>query len=174
MDLASQQRKLLGLFKSTYQIHADDDEYIQTVAQSKHLQEAKTNIFLWRVYVLERTCALTFRLLKRLNLLEKTISAFIMECNISPFRETQAPAFLESLSNHDDRLIASVSQFELALLKIKQGDPGSYVVPWTVEPSAVLYSLANDIPLKEKAPEGAYKTVISGDFPFDFVVRNVD
>lgn len=170
MDLATQQRKLLGLLKSTYQVNADDDEYIQRVAQSKHLQEAQTNIFLWRVYVLERTCALTFRLLKRLNLLQEAIGAFIMEHNISPFRETQAPAFLESLSNHSDRLIASVSQFELALLRVRQGDPGCYVVPCTVEPYEVLYSLANDIPLQEKAPEGAYKIVVSRDFPFEFVV----
>ena len=168
MDLAAQQRELLGLFKATDQIHADDD-YIQSVAESKHLQEARKNIFLWRVFVLERTCALTFRLLKRLNLLDTTISRFIQECNISPFRETQAPAFLESLSNHYNRLIASVAQFELALTKVRQGDSGSYVVPWTVEPYAVLHSLAKDISLPETA-EGAYKILISRDLPSEFIV----
>src|SRR5438093_1790613 len=99
MDLADHQRKLLGLFRSTYQVRADDDSYIHRVAQSKDLEEARRNVFLWRVYVLERTCVLTFTLLKRRNLLKETLNAFITRQNISPFRETQAPAFLEALSD---------------------------------------------------------------------------
>src|SRR5947209_19432812 len=124
MDLAAHQRKLLGLFRSTYQVAADDDAYIHRVAQSKHLEEARRNIFLWRIFVLERTAVLTFTLLKRRNLLEPTVADFITRQNISPFRETQAPAFLEALAGHPDSLIASVAQFELALLKVRQGDPG--------------------------------------------------
>src|SRR6266852_4308349 len=145
MDLATRQRKLLGLFKDTYEVRADDDTYIHRVAQSKHLEEARRNVLLWRIYVLERTCALTVTLLKRRNLLEETLNTFIARNNISPFRETQAPAFLESLSTHRDCLIASVAQFELALMKVRQGDPRSYAVPWSIEPHAVLNSLARDI-----------------------------
>lgn len=169
MDLATQQRKLLDLFKSTYQTSLDDDDYVRKVAHSAHLREAQRNIFLWRLYVLERTCALTFRLLQRLNLLELTVNAFIKKCNISPFRETQAPAFLEFLSNHEDSLVASVAQFELALLRVRQGDPGSYVVVWRVEPYAVLHSLATDSALQEKRP-GMYKILISRGIPSEFVV----
>ena len=169
MNLAAQQRKFLELFRSTYQMSVGDDEYIQTVAQSKHLREAQRNILLWRVYVLERTCALSFRLLKRLNLLEVTLNSFIKKCNISPFRETQALAFWESLSNHGESLIASVAQFELALFRIRQGDPGSYIVLWTVEPYAVLHSLATDSPLKSGAA-GMYKMLISCNVPSEFVV----
>src|SRR5260370_42339371 len=107
MDLATHQRKLLGLFRSTYHPSAADDAYIHNVAQSKDLEEARRNIFLWRIYVLERTAALTFTLLKQRNLLGQVVGAFIARHNISPFRETQAPAFLEALSGHDDTLIAS-------------------------------------------------------------------
>ena len=173
MDLAAHQRKLLGLLKCTYQARADDDAYIQRVAQSKDLEEARRNIFLWRIYVLERTCVLTFTLLKRRNLLEQTLSAFITGHNISPFRETQAPAFLEALSGHDDSLIASVAQFELALMKVRQGDPGSYAVPWNVEPHAILNSLARDIPLEDEPPDGSYQILVSRDLPYRFQIVSV-
>lgn len=173
MDLAAHQRKLLGLFRSTYQVRADDDAYIHRIAQSKDLEEGRRNIFLWRIYVLQRTCVLTFTLLKRRNLLEETLNAFIMRHNISPFRETQAPAFLEALSGHHDSLIASVAQFELALMKVRQGDPRSYVVPWNVEPHTILNSLARDIPLDDKVPEGVYQIVISRELPSQFQIAGL-
>jgi hypothetical protein len=172
MDLAVHQRKLLGLIRSTYQVRADDDAYIRRVAQSKDLEEARRNIFLWRIYVLERTAALTFTLLKQRNLLGEILSTFITRHNISPFRETQAPAFLESLSGHHDSLVASVAQFELALMKVRQGDPGTYIVDWNVEPHAILNSLAKGIPLEDLAPEGAYQIRISRDFPSQFQIHH--
>ncbi len=173
MDLATHQRKLLGLIRSTYRVRPDDDPYIRRVAESRDLAEARRNIFLWRVYVLERTCALTFSLLKRRNLLGDAVSAFIAQNNISPFRETQAPAFLEGLGAHADSLVASVAQFELALLKVRQGDPHTYVVPWAVEPHGVLYSLARDQPLDETTAHGAYQIVVSGALPFGFEIQSV-
>jgi hypothetical protein len=163
MDLAGHQRRLLSLIRSRYKVRADDDAYIRRVAQSNDLAEARRNIFLWRIYVLERTCVLTFNLLKRRNLLAETLSTFIARSNISPFRETQAPAFLETLITHRDVLIASVAQFELALIKVRQGDRSCYVVPWDVEPHAILKSLAMDIPLEEEVPEGRYHVLVSHD-----------
>jgi hypothetical protein len=177
MDLAAHQRKLLGLIRSTYRVRADDDAYIRAVAQSKDLEEARRNIFLWRIYVLERTAALTFTLLKQRNLLGEILSTFITRHNISPFRETQAPAFLESLSGHQDSLIAAVAQFELALMKVRQGDPRTYVVDWHVEPNAILHNLAKDLPLEDGpleglAPEGDYQIRISRDFPSQFQIHH--
>jgi hypothetical protein len=173
MELASHQRKLLGLIRCNYQARADDGAYIQRVAQSKELQEARRNIFLWRIYVLERTCLLTFTLLKRRNLLEETLSAFISRHNISPFRETQAPDFLEALRGHHDSLIASVAQFELALLKVRNGDLGVYVVPWNIEPHGILNSLAKDLPLDDRVPEGEYEILIARDLPSQFQIVRV-
>jgi hypothetical protein len=149
----------------------DDDPYIRKVAQSRDLEEGRRNIFLWRIFVLERTAVLTFTLLKRQGLLEEALNKFIEQHNISPFRETQGPDFLESLANHRESLVASVSQFELALLKVKRGDPGSYVVQWDVDPATVLHSLAKDLPLDVDAPKGAYETHISRQLPslFDIV-----
>jgi hypothetical protein len=173
MDLAVHQRKLLGLFKSTYRVGAHDDAYIQQVAESKDLEEARGNILLWRVWVLERTAALTFSLLKQRNILQETMNAFIREHNISPFRETQAPAFLEALSDHHDSLIASVARFELAFLKVRQGDPDLYVVPWNVNPYTILNSLAKGLPLEDSVPEGAYEIRISRGFPSHFQIVRV-
>ena len=174
MDLAAHQRKLLGLFRSTYQVRPDDEAYIHTVAQSKDLGEGRRNIFLWRVWVLERTAVLTFNLLKRRHLVEEAVGAFMRQCNISPFRETQTPAFLEAVSGHPDSLVASVAQFELALMKVKQGDAGFYVVAWNHgEPLAIVNSLAKDVPFECGSWEGAYRILISRDLPSQFQVVSV-
>lgn len=170
MDLATQQRQLLGLFRSTYQARADDDPYIRAVAQSPDLEEARGNVFLWRVWVLERTAVLTFTLLKRRGLLEQTLRAFISRHNISPFRETQAPDFLEALSDHPDRLIACVARFELALTRVRQGDAGTYVIPWHLEPHGILHALASDTALPDGVPEGAYEIHVSRDLPGQFQI----
>src|ERR1700721_4111477 len=93
MDLATQQRKLLRLFRGTYRLFSDDDNYISRVAQSNHLQEGRRNILLWRIYVLERTCALTVTLLRQRNILEETVSAFIEENNFSSSQEQRPIVF---------------------------------------------------------------------------------
>jgi len=170
MDLATHQRKLLGLFRTTYQVCDDDDAYIRKVAESKDLAEGRRNISLWRIYVLERTCTLTVNLLRRRNLLGEALSNFIAKNNISPFRETQAPAFLEELTHHQDHLIASVAQFELALMKVREGSPHSYVVTWCVDPYSILNSLAKDAPLDGDVIEGTYKVMISRDIPGQFQI----
>jgi len=174
MELVAHQRKLLSLFHSAYEARVDDDTYIQKVAQSRDIEEARRNIFLWRIWVLERTCFLTFTLLKQRYLLEETLSAFIWRHNISSFRETQAPGFLETLSSHPDRLIASVAQFELALTKVRYGDPGFYEIPWNVEPHSILNSLARDILLEDQPQEGAYQILVSRDLPSRFRIVSVE
>jgi hypothetical protein len=174
MDLANHQRILLGLIRSNAQPRPDEDAYFHNVSQSKDLQEARGNIFLWRVYVLERACVLTFALLKQRNLLEQELEAFIRQHNISPFRETQPPDFLEALTSHDDPLIASVAQFELSLWKVKQGDSGSYTVDWSIEPHTILYNLAKNLPIdEESAPEGDYQILISGEIPSLFEIHRL-
>ncbi len=172
MDLANHQRILLGLIRSNQQPRPDDDAYFHKVSQSRDLEEARGNIFLWRVYVLERACVLTFALLKQRNLLDQELDAFIRQHNISPFRETQPPDFLEALTSHEDPLIAAVAKFELSLWKVKQGDPESYTVDWPIEPHTILYNLAKDLPIdEESAPEGDYQILISRDLPSFFQIE---
>jgi hypothetical protein len=172
MDLATHQRILLGLVRSNYQVRTADDDYFHQVARSRDLEEARGNIFLWRVYVLERTCVLTVALLRQRQELTPLLQAFIRQRNISPFREYQPPAFLASLADHPDHLVISVSQFELALMKVREGDRDSHVVPWQVEPHGVLKCLAEDTPLDEP-PVGAYIARIRHDLPFLFEIEAV-
>lgn len=174
MDLATHQRQLLSLFRSTYQPAAADDAYIQRVADSKDLKEARKNILMWRFYVLERTAALTVTLLQQRGLLTEMLNAFIARSNISPFRETQAPAFLEMMSKHSDPLVASVAQFELAFLKVREGDTGQYVVRWAVEPHSVLHCLARNKPLATDIPAGTYEILVDRELPGCFRIVRVE
>lgn len=174
MDLATHQRKLLGLFRSTYQMRADDDPYVHKVAASRDLAEARRNIFLWRIWVLQRSCVLTFTLLKQRKLLEEAVRDFIARHNISPFRETQGPAFLEGLSTHADPLVASVAQFELALVRVKQGDTRTHSVDWHLDPHPVLHALAEDLPLDGRSAQGSYRTHVARDLPHLFEIVRVE
>ena len=171
MDLASHQRILLGLLRSNYQLRDDDDAYFHRVARSADLEEARGNIYLWRVYVLERSCVLTMALLRQTARLETALLAFIRGYNVSPFREYQPLVFLASLADHPDPLLVSVSQFELALMKVREGDPECHSVDWQVDPHEVLHSLARESPLPATLRPGAYTTRLSRDLPQFFEIH---
>ena len=170
MDLAAHQRSMLSLIRNGNRGGPDDDAYLRRVSESGDLKEARRNIFLWRIYVLERTCVLTFALLGQLHLLDESVADFIAHHNISPFRETQGPAFLEGLSGHREPLIASVARFELALSRVRQGDPRRHVVPWSVDPRPVLNALARGLPVDVEADACACRILVSRDLPFLFEV----
>jgi len=173
MDLASHQRHLLGLMRATWAPGAGDAPYYHRVAASVDLQEARGNVYLWRVYVLERTCVLTVALLRRRALLEEALQAFIRQQNISPFREYQPLAFLDFLAGHADPLVVSVSQFELALMKVREGDPGRYVVDWSCDPAPVLHALAQGTPLPQPATPALHRTAIDGKLPHLFEINRL-
>ncbi|GAB3368954.1 hypothetical protein GCM10027431_15280 [Lysobacter rhizosphaerae] len=170
MDLATHERRLLALVRDNRPLEANDDPYFKRVACSPYLQEARRNVFLWRVYVLERTCPLTFVLLRQRGLLADAVSGFIARHNISPFRETQAPAFLAALATHRDGLVALVAQFERALLLVRDGDARTHAFDWPVEPTPVLHRLARGEAIGEPTP-GAYRITISGELPKRFEIR---
>jgi hypothetical protein len=174
MDLASLQRQLLRLIKSTYRISEDDDPYIYTVAKSPQLELVREIISQWRFYDIERTCSLTSALLKRLKLFDEAVRTFIGERRLSPFVEELGAAFLEEMTKHDAPLVAAVARFELALIKVKRGDPNDYVVDWDRDPYAVLHSLLDDVSMDEsKSPNGFYRTVISYKFQDFFIVQQL-
>jgi hypothetical protein len=171
MDLAGHQRILLGLMRANYKLRHDDEPYFHRVARSPDLQEARGNVLLWRVYVLERTCVLTVALLRQRAMLESCLQGFIRSHNVSPFREYQPLAFLASLAHHPDPLLVSVSQFELALMKVREGDPADYVVPWQADPHMVLHCLAQDRPLVLPPESSSYLTRIAANLPQLFVIE---
>lgn len=170
MNLAHHQRILLGLIRGTGAPAAHDDDYFHQVAASADLQEARGNIFLWRVYVLERTCVLTVALLRQRGELDTALERFIQTHNVSPFREYQPLAFLESLAVDADPLVVSVSQFELALIKVRSGDDGNYAIRWTVDPHGVLHCLAQGLPFAANENGCSYLTRVGAVLPHGFTV----
>lgn len=173
MDLAAHQRKLLGLIKSTYQGADDDDPYIRAVADSEHLRLVREIADWWRIFNLEQYCVLTSRLLKRKGLFEETVHAFSGKSGLSPYIERLGAGFLEEMSRHHDSLVASVARFELALIRIKRGDVGRYVVNWRHAPHIILDSLIRGSPYSEKEAEGLYQTVVSIDLPGLFQIVEI-
>lgn len=137
------------------------------------MQEARGNVLLWRIYVLERSCVLTVELLRQADLLEDALHTFIRQENISPFREYQPLAFLDFLGGHEDPLVVSVSQFELALMKVREGDPCRYVVDWSYDPAPMLQALAQREPLPDRADPDLHRTEISGELPYLFEIKRL-
>lgn len=174
MNLATHQRILLGLIRDTYTPRADDDSYFHRVAACPDLQEARGNIFLWRVYVLERTCVLTVELLRQRGELDQALHTFMRTHNVSPFREYQPLAFLEFLAGDADPLVVSVSQFELALIKVRGGDKGTYAVHWTVDPHCVLHCLAQGLPFAATGDGCSYVIRLAATLPHGFVVETLN
>lgn len=173
MDLASHQRILLGLMRATYQPGTEDAPYFHRVATSVDLREARGNVHLWRIYVLERSCVLTVELLRQGALLDEALQAFIREQNISPFREYQPLAFLDFLAGHEDPLVVSVSQFELALMKVREGDPCRYFVDWSYDPAPILHALAQGKALPDTAPPELHRIEIGMDLPHLFEINRL-
>lgn len=173
MELATLQGKLLGLIKSSYQITDDDDPYIKVVAQSEHLRMVREVVLWWRAFGVGRFCVLTSTLLKQQGMFDEAVSAFVRKRRISPFVEKLGPTFLDELSHHEDSLVASLAQFELALIKVKKGDPNDYVIDWEYDPNAVLGSILNGLPLDRERIQASYQTVVSRNVPDLFHIVSV-
>ncbi len=171
MELATLQRQLRGVIKSTYQVSEGDDPYIRAVAESPRLALVQEIIAWWRAFGLERYCVLTVALLKRRDLFDQAVHTFIRTQRIYPFMEELGQAFLRQMSDHEDRVVASVAQFELALIRVKQDHTTEeYSIDWEHEPYTVLDSLINGLPLDEESVRGAYQTVVSREIPGLFKV----
>ncbi len=174
MNLMDHQRKLLGLVRGTYRPAADDDPYILKVAGSRDLAEAQIIVFMWRIYLIGRMCPLTFNLLKQRKILQSTLTALNANQDVQPFRETQALDFLESLRDNNDQLVTAVAELELALLKTRQGDIGTYTMDWPFDPHPILYRLANGAPLDPNLPPGSFRIIVSRQLAGGFQIIETD
>jgi hypothetical protein len=172
MELAALQKELRSLIKGRASQGPSSDPYIRAVAQSPHLQIVREIALYWLAYSVEKTCPLTCNALKRRGNFDETIGAFI-EHEVPPFIEDLASAFLVEQSGHLEPLVASVAQFERAILNVKRGDAGTYVIQWEHEPYSALASLMNAMPLLEPMPGAAYQTVVSGNLPDLFTVERL-
>lgn len=149
----------------------DNDISYHRITACPDLQAARGNIYLWQVYALERSCALTLELLRQRGELVAMLRRFIKNDNGSPFRQYQPLAFLASLADHADPVVVSVSQFELALFKVHSGDAATYTVRWTVDPHDVLYCLARGLPFLAIVDGCIFVTHVASSLPHGFTVQ---
>jgi hypothetical protein len=170
VDLATLQRQLLGLIKSSHVPAPEDHPYIHEVAGSDRLALVQEVIAWWRQVGLGRYCVLTSTLLRRRGRFEETVRWFVLSHPLSPFIEELAPAFLEALGTHDDPLVAAVARFEGALHRVKRGDRTRHTVDWQADPDEVLHALLNGLPLDEETWRGGYRTVVSHELPGQYEV----
>jgi hypothetical protein len=84
--------------------------------------------------------------------------------NVSSYVEKAGEQFLQELGGHAHPVVAALAQFELALLKVKQGDSREFTVEWDRNPDAVFacFTSGGELP----SPEAdRYRTYISRDIP---------
>jgi hypothetical protein len=161
--LERQQRGLLDLVKSRGS--PPNDPYLQRVANSRELAMVRKIALWWRAYSLEAQCRLTSRLLKRLGSFEALVENFFDHNATSPFIEELSLDFLRSLHAHDDRLIRAMSQFELALLRVRAGVAEVCEIEWDRNPDLVAHALDTGGELPPCEPDYRYHMQIGRDLP---------
>lgn len=174
MDLAEHQRKLLSMIKGTYHASERDDPYLQAVDGSEHLEMVREIATWWRIFDLERYCILTSRLLKQRGDYETTVDRFVKTHTISPFINELSEAFLKDLGGSEDRLLGEVALFELALTRVKRGDPSTYTLDWEHDPVAVLTGIVNGIDFEEDKTSETYRVIVSANLPGMFSISQID
>src|ERR1700693_6159229 len=92
------------------------DSYLELVEGSGELAAIREIAIWWRTYHLERACLHTARLMKRLGLFSQAVATFCASTAASPFAEEIGRQFVAAMSGHADPLVASMAQFEAALL----------------------------------------------------------
>jgi hypothetical protein len=165
MNLATLQGKLLGLIRSTYQVAPDDDPYIKAVADSEHLRMVQDVVLWWRAFGISRFAVLTTAVLKGQERFDEAVRAFVRGRSVSPFVEELGPDFLEEMAAHTYSLVASIARFELALIRVKKGDPARYDIEWTYDPNRVLEHAVHGRPFDREASRGRFRVVVAREIP---------
>jgi len=161
--LAEYQRHLRDLIKGRSG-PPPGDRHLAEVAQSPGLTLIREIAVWWRTLAVEGYCPWSTRLLKRLGIFQQSVKQFYSEQNVSPYVEKAGEQFLVELSGHAHPLVTALARFELAILKVKQGDTTEYTVDWDRNPDAVFVSFTtgHDLPASEAY---IYRTYISRDIP---------
>jgi hypothetical protein len=173
MNLAEHQRKLLGMIRGTYTPSMADEPYLQAVDNSQHLGLVREIVTWWRLFGIERYCVLTARLLKQRGNFETIVSHFIIECAFSPFINELGEAFLSYLVESGDSLLSEVAEFELALTRVKRGDPAAYVMEWGHDPVTVLTCLVKGLVFEADNIRGSYRVTVSASLEGMFSIERI-
>ena len=161
--LAQSQDSMLRLIKAR-PINTKDS-YLKLVEGSTELAAMREIAIWWRTYHLERTCIHTGRLMKRLGLFGQAVAEFYAGTAAAPFAEDTGRQFVAAMSGHGDPLVASMAQFEAALLKVRAGSAGRYGIEWDRNPNDVFRALeqGEELPPSEGLP--CYFVEVAGNIP---------
>ena len=162
-SLELHQRGLLNLVKNRG--GAPGDPYLELVANSRELAVVRKIALWWRAFALEAQCRFTARLLKRLDCFDALVKHFFDQNATSPFIEELSADFLGSLCEHENRLIRAVSQFELAILKVRAGSADAYEIAWDRNPDRVVVALKTGSELPAREPGCRYHMQVHRDLP---------
>jgi hypothetical protein len=162
-ELAQLQNNMLRLIKA--RPIDTKDFYLELVASTGELAAIREIAIWWRTYQLERTCVHTARLMRRLGVFSQAVAEFYAGSAASPFAEQVARQFVAAISRHADPLVASMAQFEAALLEVRGGSAGRYSIEWDRNPNDVFRALAQggELPASEGMP--CYFVEVAADIP---------
>jgi hypothetical protein len=154
MQLQQLQTGICSLIKMR-DTQGSEDTYIKHTSTSSNLALIRKIALWWRKIQIENTCILTANILKLKGIFEMQLLAFFKDEVYSPFREEIYLQFLLYISQKKiDSLTHSVSQFELALIKLKLGEKVETSVFWKYDADDVIHGLLrktlNEDLLKEK------------------------
>ena len=141
------------------------DSYLELVEGSGELVAIREIAIWWRTYHLERTCVHTARLMRRLGLFGQAVAEFYAGTAASPFAEEAGRQLVAAMSGHADHLVASIAQFEAALLKVRAGSAARYGIEWDRNPNDVFRALEQgaELPASEGMP--CYFVEVAANIP---------
>jgi hypothetical protein len=141
------------------------DSYLELVEGSGELAAIREIAIWWRTYHLERTCVHTARLMRRLGLFGQAVAKFYASTAASPFAEEAGRQFAAAMSGHADPLVASMAQFEAALLNVRAGSACRYGIEWDRNPNDVFRALeqGGELPASEGMP--CYFVEVAANIP---------
>jgi len=142
-----------------------NDPYLQCVERSRELAVVREVAIWWRTYHVERTCFHTARLMNRLGLLGRAVAEFYSRAAASPFAEEVGRQFVAEMTGHSDPLVASMAQFEAALLKVREGSARRYGIEWDRNPNDVFRALEKGGELPESEGMPCYYIEVAADIP---------
>jgi len=162
-NLEQRQRGLLDLMKGRG--GAPRDPYLQRIANSREMAMLRKIAHWWNEVSLAAQCHLTARLLKKLGCFDAVVADYFNGNATSPFIEELTLGFLASLHDHRDPLIRAISQFELALLKVRNGSSHACEIEWDRNPDLVFLALGGEGDPPAAEPGCRYRMQVSSDLP---------
>lgn len=170
MNTKQYQQLILALIKKQAPPNVEEEPYVQYLKTSIELEITRDVSIWWRSMQLERYCLLTANYLKLTSQFDELITAFYLRTNVSPYIERAGQSFLDFLQQADDKLLATIANFEDKLKQVKKGDTGNYSIYWNHEPFGILDALINGKPLALESIRGKYLTIINANLENQFEV----